>query len=125
MQRTFIKLIQELSFMLKEIPLPHYSKTAVVKTKQNLILGNTVRKEAIKAFSKTNTPQSVCATAVRSIQEWPALSPGKESTALISEESHLPAMACTATRRNPRTSPFSLTMATLWIRGTGYSRLLK
>lgn len=36
-----------------------------------------------------------------------------------------PAMACTATRRKPRTSPFSLTTATLWIRGTGYSRLLR
>lgn len=36
-----------------------------------------------------------------------------------------PAMACTATRRKPRTSPFSLTTATLWIRGTGYRRLLR
>ena len=37
----------------------------------------------------------------------------------------LPDMACTATRRKPFTSPFSLTMATRWTRGTGYSRLLR
>ncbi|TNN74192.1 hypothetical protein EYF80_015637 [Liparis tanakae] len=35
----------------------------------------------------------------------------------------LPDMACTATRRKPFTSPLSLTMATRWTRGTGYSRL--
>lgn len=34
-------------------------------------------------------------------------------------------MACTATRRKPFTSPFSLTMATRCTRGTGYSRLLR
>ncbi|KAG7268542.1 hypothetical protein CRUP_015833, partial [Coryphaenoides rupestris] len=33
-------------------------------------------------------------------------------------------MACTATLRNPFTSPFSFTMATRWTRCTGYSRLL-
>lgn len=37
----------------------------------------------------------------------------------------LPEMAWTATRRKPFTSPFSLTMATRWTRGTGYSRLLR
>ena len=37
----------------------------------------------------------------------------------------LPDIACTATRRKPFTSPFSLTMATRWTRGTGYSRLLR
>lgn len=31
----------------------------------------------------------------------------------------LPEMAWTATRRKPFTSPFSLTMATRWTRGTG------
>lgn len=38
---------------------------------------------------------------------------------------HTPEMACTATRRKPFTSPFSLTMATRCTRGTGYSRLLR
>lgn len=40
-------------------------------------------------------------------------------------EPHTPEMACTATRRKPFTSPFSLTMATRCTRGTGYSRLLR
>lgn len=42
MQMTFIKVTQGLFFMLKETPLPHYSKTAVAQTKQDLlvILGN-------------------------------------------------------------------------------------
>lgn len=38
---------------------------------------------------------------------------------------HAPEMACTATRRKPFTSPFSLTMATRCTSGTGYSRLLR
>ena len=37
----------------------------------------------------------------------------------------LPDMACTATRRKPFTSPFSLTMATRCTSGTGYRRLLR
>lgn len=37
----------------------------------------------------------------------------------------LPDTACTATRRYPLTSPFSLTMAILWISGTGYNKLLR
>lgn len=32
MQMTFITLIQELFLMVKEIPLPHYSKIAVGST---------------------------------------------------------------------------------------------
>lgn len=38
---------------------------------------------------------------------------------------HAPEMACTATRRKPFTSPFSLTTATRCTSGTGYSRLLR
>lgn len=37
----------------------------------------------------------------------------------------VPETACTATRRKPFTSPFSLTIATRCTRGTGYSRLLR
>lgn len=36
-----------------------------------------------------------------------------------------PAIAWTPTRRKPRTSPFSVTMATRCTSGTGYSRLLR
>lgn len=41
------------------------------------------------------------------------------------DEVMVPETACTATRRKPFTSPFSLTIATRWTRGTGYSRLLR
>lgn len=38
---------------------------------------------------------------------------------------YLPMTAWTATLRYPFTSPFSLTIATLWISGTGYIKLLR
>lgn len=125
---TFIKLIQELSFMLKEIPLSHYSKIAVAQSKQNLFLipSNNSQKGSNKGFlqdKQNRTAVCMCSCSV-TLQNWPDLFPSRVHSS-VSEEGHLPAMAWTATRRNPRTSPFSLTMATLWIRGTGYSRLLR
>ena len=49
----------------------------------------------------------------------------RDSCCCLIPLSGLPRMAWTATRRNPFTSPFSLTMAILWIRGTGYIRYTK
>lgn len=128
MQVTFIKLTQELCFTLREIPLSHYSKITVVQTKQNLflILSNNSYKGSNKGFLQDR--QTHCSLYMQ-LQCDPAklvCSVSKQRVhSSVSEEGHLPAMAWTATRRNPRTSPFSLTMATLWIRGTGYSRLLR
>ena len=83
---TFIKLIQELSLMVKETPSPHYSKIAGGSTTDQT--GSTC--EVVKGSSKgslrqSDAPQFVVKCVAETWHIWnrPALSQGKEPTASL------------------------------------------